>query len=144
MHTYRPEHRYDDPDAQPRGGVGALNAAYQEVQAAQAAAVGPTSGEIAQRMGTNEGKAEEEGGKKDAAPATGVDKGAFELGGEAHGTITSPGPSAALATVAKQAEMGRIPGATVDGAVNVPRDRLPGTGQHWSASVAMEPHLQLM
>jgi hypothetical protein len=141
--------QYADPDHHDIRNVHPVNAPYQEVQRAAAeaqavAAGGPTTNEIAEKTGLNEEKKDEEGGKKYAAPATAHDRGARELGGEAGGTHTSPGPRADVVQTAIMAQMGKAQGVQVDGAVQLPDDHLKGQQQHWSVEQAMEPHLQLM
>jgi hypothetical protein len=150
FHTYMGEgQQYADPDHHDIRNVHPVNAPYQEVQRAAAeaqavAAGGPTTNEIAEKTGLNEEKKDEEGGKKYAAPATAHDRGARELGGEAGGTHTSPGPRADVVQTAIMAQMGKAQGVQVDGAVQLPDDHLKGQQQHWSVEQAMEPHLQLM
>lgn len=81
-----------------------------------------------------DGTREELGGKKDAGPPSGLDKGALEKGGEAQGTISSPGPTAQeVAEFHSQAN-----GNAVDEAER------PGIEKFWKVSARMEPHLQLM
>ncbi|WVQ79519.1 hypothetical protein IAT38_001618 [Cryptococcus sp. DSM 104549] len=99
------------------------------------------------RTGGTEGTKEEEGGKKDAGAPSGVDKGALEIGGEAGGTKTSPGPTAE--EVEKYRQQGQAPGAGASGGgmLHVPGQEnggRPGMERHWSVSGAMTPHLQLM
>ncbi|WVR08312.1 hypothetical protein IAU60_005365 [Kwoniella sp. DSM 27419] len=111
-----------------------------------------------------EGTKKEEGGKEDAGLPSGMDKGALEIGGEAGGTRTSPGPTAE--------EVARYAGASIENGLNghaggqyrqqdgqmngsqggltVPGQQLPSNGdkpgleRHWSTRDRMEPHLQLM
>lgn len=147
LSTYVSRDRIPDHDRVGPRGVGALNApapVQREVEELQRAENGVTTNVVAEQNGTNEGKKDEQGGKDYSAPPTGVDKGALEYGGEAGGTHSSPGPSAALVQAAVQAEQGKLNGARVDGAVNLPDDRLDGTKAHWSVAEAMNPHLQLM
>lgn len=92
----------------------------------------------ARKVGT-EGTKEEEGGKEDAGAPSGLDKGALEVGGEAGGTKTSPGPTAE--EVASHAHM--IGDKANMAALGVPNGR-PGMERHWSVSGKMQPHLQLM
>lgn len=141
--------QYADPDHHDIHNVHPVNAPFQKVQKAaahaQAIATGaPTTNEIAEKTGQNDGKKDEEGGKDYAAPPTGHDRGARELGGEAGGTHTSPGPRADLVQTAIMAKMGKAQGVQVDGAVQLPDDHLKGQKPHWSVEEAMEPHLQLM
>jgi len=81
-----------------------------------------------------EGTREELGGKKDAGPPSGLDKGALEKGGEAQGTISSPGP-----TAQEVAEYH----SKVNGDAPAEAER-PGIEKFWKVSARMEPHLQLM
>nr|ODN95442.1 plasma membrane protein [Cryptococcus depauperatus CBS 7855] len=87
-----------------------------------------------------EGTKDEEGGKKDAGVPSGFDKGALEIGGEAGGTKTSPGPSADEVMNYRQMNTGVDP---------VTRPRVsngdaPGMERHQSVQGGMNPHLQLM
>lgn len=138
-----------DADHQDIPNVHPINAPYQKAQQlageAQAVAAGaPTTNQLAEQSGDNEHKKQEAGGMKNTAPPTALDKGARELGGEAGGTHSSPGPKAEVVMAAKLAAQGQLPGARVDGAVQLPNDQLKGTQAHWSVEQAMEPHLQLM
>lgn len=94
--------------------------------------------EEARKVGT-EGTREEEGGKEDAGAPSGLDKGALEVGGEAGGTKTSPGPTAE--EVARHTHI--IGDKASVAALGVPNGR-PGMERHWSVSGKMQPHLQLM
>jgi len=85
------------------------------------------------KRGTD-GTIEELGGKKDAGPPSGLDKGALEKGGEAQGTISSPGPTAQ--EVAQYHSQ-------VNGDAPAEAER-PGIEKFWKVSARMEPHLQLM
>lgn len=138
-----------DPDHQDIPNVHPVNESFQNVQRAtaeaQAVAAGaPTTNQMAEKTGDNEAKKEEAGGMEYTAPPTGLDKGARELGGEAGGTHTSPGPNAEVVMAAKMAAQGQLSGVKVDGAVQLPNDKAKGTQAHWSVEQAMEPHLQLM
>lgn len=127
-------------------GVGPINLPYQEIHQGQQAAAGvaPTSGQWGEKSGLNEEKKDEQGGMEYSSPATGLDMGAREYGGEAGGTHTSPGPSAALVGAAVQAvHTNGANGVTVDGALPLPDDRRP-IGNNWAPAQAMDPHLQLM
>ncbi|KIR39592.1 plasma membrane protein [Cryptococcus deuterogattii 99/473] len=86
-----------------------------------------------------EGTKEEEGGKEDAGVPSGMDKGALEIGGEAGGTKTSPGPTAE--EVAKYTPM--ISDRTNGALLGLPNGR-PDMERHLSVSGGMQPHLQLM
>lgn len=126
-----------------------MNEPYDQVQRhssqAQAIADGaPTTNQLAERNGDNELKKEEAGGMLETAPPTALDKGARELGGEAGGTHSSPGPNAQVVAAARQAAAGQSDGVRVDGALQLPNDKLKGTETHWSVARAMDPHLQLM
>jgi hypothetical protein len=81
-----------------------------------------------------EGTIEELGGKKDAGPPSALDRGALEKGGEAQGTISSPGPTAQ--EVAQYHSQ-------VNGDTPAEAER-PGIEKFWKVSARMEPHLQLM
>lgn len=148
LSSYHDGHEHErivDEDRIGPRGVGALNAPIDEIEELQrVAAGGDTTNEQAEKTGANEGKKEESGGKEEAAPPSGLDKGARELGGEAGGTHTSPGPSASLVRAAVKAQQGRLQGVRVDGAVDLPNDKLKGQTPHWSVAEAMDPHLQLM
>lgn len=145
LSTYQGEERIEDEDRVGARGVGALNAPVDEVQELKRIEQGGlTTNEAAEQSGENLKKKEEAGGKKETAPPTALDKGAREYGGEAGGTHTSPGPSAALVQAAVQAEQGKMNGARVDGAVDLPNDMMPGQKAHWSVAEVMNPHLQLM
>lgn len=80
-----------------------------------------------------EGTQEEEGGKARAGLPSGLDNGALEMGGEAGGTHTSPGPTA------QQVEEHRAP----QNGHAIPEQR-PGVERFWSVEERMNPHLQLM
>ncbi|ODN78326.1 hypothetical protein L202_03970 [Cryptococcus amylolentus CBS 6039] len=86
-----------------------------------------------------EGTKEEEGGKQDAGAPSGVDKGALEIGGEAGGTKTSPGPTAEQVQQHRAQEEQQQNGNRLD----VPNGR-PGLERHWSVQGRMNPHLQMM
>lgn len=107
------------------------------------------------------GTREEEGGKENAGKPSGLDKGAKEIDGEAGGTHTSPGPTAAEVERYKStqngwddhARGGGVGAASqvngdLSGSLNVPGqangDARPGMVRHFSVSQSMEPHLQLM
>lgn len=81
-----------------------------------------------------EGTIEELGGKKDAGPPSGLDKGALEKGGEAQGTISSPGPTAQEVAQYHSQVNGNVPEEA----------ERPGIEKFWKVSARMEPHLQLM
>jgi hypothetical protein len=87
-----------------------------------------------QERGT-EGTREELGGKKDAGPPSGLDRGALEKGGEAQGTISSPGPTAQEVAEYHSQMNGSAPVGGVE---------RPGIEKFWKVSARMEPHLQLM
>lgn len=103
------------------------------------------------KIGT-EGTREEEGGKENAGKPSGLDQGAREANGEAGGTHTSPGPTAAevehfKATQGRWDEHNKgekldaglqVPGAGGDG------EGRPGIQRHFSVSQSMSPHLQMM
>lgn len=148
-HTYLPEgEQYADPDHHDIHNVHPVNEPFQKIKEVAADATtavsGPTTNVLAEKTGLNEGKKDEQGGMKYAAPPTAYDHGAREIGGEAGGTHSSPGPKAQVVQTAILAEMGKVPGVQVAGAVQLPDDRLKGQQQHWSVEQAMEPHLQLM
>ena len=85
------------------------------------------------KRGTD-GTIEELGGKKDAGPPSGLDKGALEKGGEAQGTISSPGPTAEEVAQYHSQMNGDAPAEA----------ERPGIEKFWKVSARMEPHLQLM
>jgi hypothetical protein len=85
------------------------------------------------KRGTD-GTIEELGGKKDAGPPSGLDKGALEKGGEAQGTISSPGPTAQEVAQYHSQVNGNAPAEA----------ERPGIEKFWKVSARMEPHLQLM
>jgi hypothetical protein len=87
------------------------------------------------REGGTEGTREEEGGKKDAGLPSGLDKGALEKGGEAGGTLSSPGPTAQEVAEYHSQVNGNAPSAEAE---------RPGIEKFWKVSARMEPHLQLM
>lgn len=114
-----------------------------------------------------EGTREEEGGKKNAGKPSGLDQGAMEINGEAGGTHTSPGPSAADVQKFRETQNGwndHVQGAggvgggygaglgqgngDASGGLQVPGqaegDGRPGVQRHYSVSQSMSPHLQLM
>ena len=102
------------------------------------------------KIGTK-GTREEEGGKENAGKPSGLDLGAREANGEAGGTHTSPGPTAAQveefkATQARWDEHNKgeklgglqVPGTSGDG------EAKPGMTRHYSVSQSMTPHLQML
>ena len=87
-----------------------------------------------------EGMKEEEGGKEDAGKPSGLDAGALEIGGEAHGTHTQPGPSVDLVEKYMAQEKS---GDTSPSAPEAKGD-MERVNRHWSSVHRMKPHLQLM
>ncbi|WRT69400.1 uncharacterized protein IL334_006384 [Kwoniella shivajii] len=98
-----------------------------------------------------EGTKKEEGGKEDAGAPSGMDKGALEIGGEAGGTKTSPGPSIEDVKKYHETQNGWSNHAQ-NGHLGVPgqangtqlQNGKPGLERHWSIRDRMEPHLQMM
>lgn len=103
------------------------------------------------KIGT-EGTREEEGGKENAGKPSGLDKGAREINGEAGGTHTSPGPTAAQVqnfqgtqerwdqhNAGENLSEGlQVPGMNGNG------EARPGAQRHVSVSQSMSPHIQMM
>lgn len=89
---------------------------------------------------SRKGTVEEEGGKMNAGKPSGLDKGALEMGGEAGGTHTSPGPPVGVVEDYRQTQEkwgfhGRNQPAGEE------RDK---EEKYWSVKDRMEPHLQMM
>lgn len=87
------------------------------------------------------GTIEEEGGKLTAGEPSKFDKGALEMGGEAGGTHTSPGPSAGMVKEYLQRQQGGLGGVTGEEGDG----QVVGEGSDgWRVEGRMEPHLQMM